>query len=365
MAFKCALRVIPILLTLVSAMLAAVLSGPVSAKSLDAALLNDVPVCKPLPDIQRFLDSANSRPNPLDSLTPDSVVKLRESRDRAALHPLREIKLKKIEDVQVPSEERRIPVRIYVPEDERLARGGKLPVVMFIHGGGWTLGSVTSYDSITRELSRAIPAIVVSVDYRLAPEHPFPAGFDDAFAALQWIGGHIGEYGGDASRVAIAGDSGGGNLSVAVATRARHEGSIRVAQQILFYPSTNISSTATQSYKDFGERHLLTTRSVESFRDFYLPNVPDRTNTYASPLLAQDLKGMPRTLLVTAGCDPLRDEGYAFAERLEKAGVPVVYRNTPGLIHAFLNFFNQDPVISPYAQAVLDYAASVIRQRFE
>jgi acetyl esterase len=236
---------------------------------------------------------------------------------------------------------------------------------MFVHGGGWTLGSIASYDSVTRELARLIPAMVVSVDYRLAPEHPFPAGLDDAYTALQWIGAHIQGYGGDPTRIAIAGDSGGGNVSTVVAMKARHEGNVRVVQETLFYPSTNISSTDTQSYKAYGTGHLLTQKSVELFRGFYLPNKADWTNPYASPLLASDLSKMPQTLIITAGCDPLHDEGYAYAKKLEKAGVPVTYKNEPGLIHAFLNLFNYEPAITPYAEKSLQYAAVVMRKIFE
>jgi acetyl esterase len=252
---------------------------------------------------------------------------------------------------------------LYVPHDKQLARDGKLPVMIFFHGGGWTLGSSSFYDSVTRRLGRQIPALVVSVDYRLAPENPFPAAVCDADTVVSWVLRHAEEIGGDPARIVVAGDSGGGTLATVSARHARDRGGTPIAMQVLFYPSTNISSTDYASYRQYGKDYLLTQNAVERFRDFYLSDRTDWTDPDASPLLAKDLSGMPPALIIAAGCDPLRDEAEAYANKLREHGVEVVYRLEPDLIHAFLSFYNIIPDCSPYAEAVLGYAAAMIRRR--
>jgi acetyl esterase len=237
-----------------------------------------------------------------------------------------------------------------------------LPALVFIHGGGWSLGSIASYDSLCRYLANGIPASVISVDYRLAPENPFPAAVQDVYLILQWVGSHAAEIAGDTKRLVIAGDSAGGNLATVAALIARQRGGVPIAYQVLFYPSTDISRTSYPSYKEFGTGHLLTRRAVEAFRKFYLPRRQDWTNPYASPLRAPDLRGLPRTLIVTAGCDPLRDEGREYADRLRAAGVDVTYVLEPDMIHGFLGFFNYDPALSPEVQRRLDTYISLVRQ---
>jgi acetyl esterase len=238
-----------------------------------------------------------------------------------------------------------------------------LPVLVYYHGGGWTLGSLATYDSLCRALARGGGSLLVSVDYRLAPEHPFPAAVFDAHLALEWVARNANEFGGDACRLAVGGDSAGATLATVVARKARQE-QLPVGYQALFYPSTDISSTARQSYQQYGEGYWLTTKAAEKFRSFYLPDPSLWRHPDASPLLARDeeLRLLPPTLIMTAGCDILRDEGQAYADRLAALGLPVIHRLEPELIHASLNLFNSwlypdasrrvEPVVESLAHAI-------------
>jgi acetyl esterase len=180
---------------------------------------------------------------------------------------------------------------------------------------------------------------------------------------LQWVKRSVSDFGGDPTRIVVVGDSGGGTLATVSARHARDWEGPPIIFQVLFYPSTNISSMDYPSYRQYGREHLLTQKAIESFRQFYLPNPSDWNSPDASPLLATDLKGMPPALIITAGCDPLRDEGEAYAHKLRDHGVEVIYRVEPHMIHAFLNLYNLFPNCSPYAEAVLGYTAGVIRTK--
>jgi acetyl esterase len=316
---------------------------------------------QPAPEFQAILDLVKRIGNDLDNLSPANISAVRSVREQLAQHFLWDIPVESVRNFVVTGGYP-VPVRLYVPSDKQLARGGTLPVVVFFHGGGWTLGSPSYYDSVTRQLARQIPALVLSVDYRLAPENPFPAAVHDADAVVQWVRHNAEEIGGDPARIVLAGDSSGGNLATVAARHARTSEGPPVLMQVLFYPSTNISSFDANSFREYGEDHLLTEKSVESFRAFYLPERSDWTSPDASPLLAEDLGGMPSSLIIGAGCDPLRDEGEAYARKLSERGVTVTYHLEPHLIHAFLNFYNLYADSSPYAEAVLGYAAGMIRK---
>lgn len=318
---------------------------------------------QPAPEILVLLEQIKIMGDDLDDLSRKKVAAARAVREQRAQRFLWHIPVETVRNFTVPGPEYAVPVRLYVPSDKQLARGGKLPVVVYFHGGGWTLGSPSFYDSVTRQLARQIPALVLSVDYRLAPENPFPAAMHDADAVVQWVRRCAEEIGADPARLVLAGDSAGGTLATVSARHARAREGFPVAMQVLFYPSTNISSMEYDSYRQYGQDHLLTRKSVESFRVFYLPNPSDWTSSDASPLLAEDLSGMPPALIIGGGCDPLRDEGQAYAQKLRGSGVEVIYRLEPQLIHAFLSFYNIFPACSPYAEAVLGYAAGVIRMR--
>lgn len=323
---------------------------------------------QPAPEIQRLLDKVKQIGNDLDAMTRENIPVLRAARELRVRNSLWAVPVEQVRDLTVPGKgnQNPVPTRLYIPLDKQLARDGRLPLVIFFHGGGWTLGSPAIYDSVTRQLARQIPALVLSVGYRLAPESPFPAAVQDADAVLWWVSRHAEEIGADPTRIVVAGDSAGGNLAIVSTRRAQAQANGRMEMSVvmhaLFYPSTDIASTDYESYEQYGEGYLLTRRSVEQFREFYLPRASDWTLPDVSPLRASDMRGTPPTLLIGAGCDPIRVEGEAYARKLRDSGVRVIYRLEPNLIHAFLNLYNLDPDCSPYAEGVLGYAAGVIRQ---
>ena len=222
-----------------------------------------------------------------------------------------------------------VPVRVYRPSPD-----DGLPVVVYLHGGGWTLGSVEIYDPVTRALANAARAIVVSVEYRLAPEHPFPAPLDDCMTALRWIAKNAATFEGDASRLAIAGDSAGGNLAAVCALLARDEGGPDLALQARVYPVTD-SDLTTGSYRENGRGYLLEEAEMQWFFDCYTRGGTDRADWRISPLRAPDVAGVAPALVITAEFDPLRDEGEAYAEALKRAKVEVAYFREPGMVHGY------------------------------
>jgi len=222
-----------------------------------------------------------------------------------------------------------VPVRVYRPSPDP-----GLPVIVYFHGGGWTIGSVEQFDPIARQIANATSAIVVSVDYRLAPEHPFPAPLDDCWRALLWTAKNAAGFGGDGSRLAVMGDSAGGNLAAVCALLARDEGGPDLAMQVLVYPVVD-SVLDTPSYRANGEGHLLTRADMEWFFSCYLGSGADPADWRISPLRAPDLRGVAPAVVITAEFDPLCDEGGAYARRLVEAGVPVVNLPYDGMIHAF------------------------------
>ncbi|MBF6557126.1 MAG: alpha/beta hydrolase [Acidimicrobiales bacterium] len=232
------------------------------------------------------------------------------------------------EDRSVPGPSVDIPVRIYRPEADR-----PLPVVVYFHGGGWVIGDIASHDTTCQRLASGVPAIVVSVDYRLAPEHRFPAAVEDCDAATSWVSAHASEFGGDPARLAVAGDSAGGNLAAVVALHARDAGGPPIAFQLLIYPGTDMTRSLP-SHAENGTGYLLDSDTIGWFMDNYLAGADPR-HPDASPLFAEDLSGLPPALVVTAEFDPLRDEGEAYAERLRRAGVMVTTSRYDGMIHGF------------------------------
>ena len=244
------------------------------------------------------------------------------------------------------------PARVYRP-----AGDGPFPVVMMFHGGGWVIGDLTTADGQSREVCRGVGALVISVDYRLAPEHRFPAAADDCYAATVWAGQNAAEYGGDPSRLAVAGDSAGGNLAAVVAQMVRDRGGPAIAFQLLVYPVTDGANFNTASYRDNGQDYMLTTDSMHWFWDLYVPNAEDRQNPYASPLLAGDLSNLPPALVMTAEFDPLRDEGEAYARKLAEAGIDANLIRCDGLIHGF---FGQTRMVRA-AREPMDQACAALR----
>jgi acetyl esterase len=233
-------------------------------------------------------------------------------------------------------------IRLYTPKASREL----LPIVLHYHGGGWALCNLDTHDAIARFYCKHADAIVVSVDYRLAPEHKFPAAVDDSFAAFCWAVDHAGEFGGDPKRVAVTGDSAGGTLSTVVCQLAKSKGGPKIAFQALLYPAVDLDLKADYaSRKQFdGPEYFLSLAEMEWFGSLYF-NAPEQDvkDPRASPLLSPDLAGLPPALIVTAGCDALLDEGKAYADKLKSAGVPVEYRCFEGTIHAFVSFSGAIP----------------------
>jgi acetyl esterase len=226
-----------------------------------------------------------------------------------------------------------IPLRLYRPLG--VAATTPLPALVYFHGGGWVIGDLETHDVLCRQLTAGAGIGVVSVDYRLAPEHPFPAALDDAWAATRWVAARASELGLDAGRLAVGGDSAGGNLAAVVALLARDRGGPAIALQSLVYPVTDVAAES-QSYADFADGFMLTRDSMRWFIAHYLAGGSDAADWRVSPLRAPSLAGVAPAVVVTAGFDPLRDEGDAYARRLREAGVRVDAVCYGGMIHGFV-----------------------------
>jgi acetyl esterase len=224
-----------------------------------------------------------------------------------------------------------LPVRLYHPSREE-----RLPLLVYFHGGGWVTGSVEIADTPCRALANATRSVVASVEYRLSPETKFPGAIEDCHAATRWLSAHAAEVGADATRLAVCGDSAGGNLAAAVALMSRDRGGPEIALQILMYPTLAPTTRGDfASHRENAEGYGLTRGGMEWFWQQYLGSPEDGLDAYASPLLAADLSGLPPAFIVAAEYDVLRDEGLAYAEQLRAAGVPVETLTYPGLIHGF------------------------------
>ncbi|HYP64425.1 MAG TPA: alpha/beta hydrolase [Acidocella sp.] len=241
-------------------------------------------------------------------------------------------KVAHVEDRALETAEGLVPLRIYTPRTD-----AKLPLVLFFHGGGFVSGDVNTHDELTRQLALAADAVVLSVSYRLAPAHPFPAALHDCLAALEWGVAHAAEIGADASRLAVAGDSAGGNLAAVVAQYLRDKGGVKLAAQLLIYPSTDFSGAPTGSMLESGEGFYISREDMEYYHESYIGGA-DAGDPYISPLKAKTLADLPPAFVLTAQYDPLRDQGQAYAKRLAEEGVPVEFVNYEDAIHGFLSF---------------------------
>lgn len=306
------------------------------------------------PQIVKLVDTlaANPAAKPAHELTPS------EARDGyralgALLGP--GPKVSRVEDRTIRGSQGKIPLRIYTPVGE-----GPFGVLVFYHGGGWVIGDLETHDRECRILCRDAGCLVVSVDYRLAPEHVFPAAVEDSFEALRWVGSHAGQLGGDPKRLAVGGDSAGGNLSAVMALLARDAGGPALRFQLLVYPPVDAREEI-----DYRSRELnaagpfLLRETIDYFMGHYLSGLGSATRSdfRVSPLLASSHRGLPPALVVTAECDPLRDEGEAYARTLEKAGVPVTLHRYDGMPHLF---FQLSSLIDD-GKRLLDEAATALR----
>lgn len=299
-------------------------------------------------EIQALLDVINAAPLDMSAVAPDDMRALYRQLSQAE-GP----EVGAVEDRVLEGPGGDLPVRVYRPEGD-----GPAPVLVWYHGGGWVIGEVETSDATARTLCARAGAVVVSVEYRLAPEHPYPAAPDDAWAALRWVAEHASELGGDPDRLAVGGDSAGGNLAALVALRARDEGGPALRHQLLVYPCTDLRMPHP-SIDENGEGYFLTKATMEWFTDHYLG--PDRSHgDPADPTVspaAADLAGVAPAQVLTAEYDPLRDDGDAYAAALAAAGVPVHHAPHEGLVHGFFGM----GTLSPQADAAVTAAAERLR----
>ena len=254
----------------------------------------------------------------------------------------------RVEDRRIPGPGGELAIRIYTPQGS-----DPFPILVFFHTGAWILGSLEIQDPLCRKITNRAGCLVVAVDYRLAPEHPFPAAPEDCYAATKWVAAHAAEFGGDPARVAVGGDSAGGNMTAVAALLARERGGPKLAFQVMLFPATDFRLN-TPSMQEFGEDIMPTREEMLWIMKNYLPNEADVTNPLASPLLAPDVSGLPPALIITAEYDPLRDEGEAFGKRLQEAGVPAKVSRYAGMIHDFPDSFEE-----PGNRAVDEIAAAL------
>jgi acetyl esterase len=265
------------------------------------------------------------------------------------------IALHKVEDISIPGPAGELRARLYRPGPEE-----KLPVLVYFHGGGFTIGSIESHDCVCRALSKEAHCLVVSVDYRLAPEHKYPAAVEDAWAACCWVVNEAEKLGADPDRVAVGGDSAGGNLAAVVCLMARDAGDLNLACQLLIYPGTDMSCSLP-SHETFAEGYRLTRNLIIWFYEAYFQRDDDVTEWQASPLNARSFADLPPAFILSAGYDPLQDENRSYAYKLEGAGVAVKYSHYPDMIHGFYTM----PGILDRARQALSESAAALREAFD
>lgn len=255
-------------------------------------------------------------------------------RDSSTAYPPLDVPIAAVADRTLSGPGGSLPIRVYTPEGE-----GPFSIMVFFHGGGWVVGDLDTQDMICRALCHGAKTVVVSVDYRLAPEHKFPAAVDDAWAATCWTADHAADLGGDVSRLVVAGDSAGANLSAAVALRARDEGGPELRAQVLIYGSCNFPSAPTESGAAFASGPILTSAAIDYFWAQYLADpAVDQEHPWASPARAESHRDLPPAFVATAELDPTRDDGERYGEILSRAGVPTDARRYPGMPHGFVSW---------------------------
>jgi acetyl esterase len=268
---------------------------------------------------------------PTSSLSPEGARE--QMNRRRAMSTIPPPEVAHVEDRTIPGPAGDIPVRLY-----RGSNDSTLPLLVYFHGGGWVIGDLDSHDAACRAYASGANCAVLSIDYRLAPEHRYPAAAEDCYAALVWAAAHGEALGADTTRIALSGDSAGGNMTIAVSLMARDRGGPRVLLQVPIYPVADHDFT-TSSYQQCAEGYGMGAADMRWFWDHYVPDVSRRNEAYASPLRAESLKGLPPALVITAEYDVLRDEGEAYARRLQQAGVPTTLRRYKGMIHGFVGQF--------------------------
>ncbi len=259
-----------------------------------------------------------------------------------------------IENLLIPGPFGDIPIRLYTPEGN-----GPFPILVYFHGGGWVAGSVDTHDLGCRRLCRDVGCLVLSVDYRLPPEHKFPIGLEDCYAAVSWMAVHAEQFQGDSIQIAVGGDSGGGNFAAVVALMCRDRGGPKLVFQLLMVPVMDFQVN-TSSWQDY-DGYMATKEEFLISRDLYLFHEDEQTHPYAAPLLAPDLHGLPPGLIITAECDPMRDGAERYGERLLSAGVPATVSRYDGMVHGFMGMRT---VVSQEAEAAFNETVLALKTAF-
>lgn len=313
---------------------------------------------EPHPEVQGFLQLYESMDVPeLHELTPETA---RTTFDQQLTMLEVDVEIDSVQDGRIEGPAGDVPYRLYDPREEPAA---ETPVILYLHGGGWVVGNIETHDGNSRTMATLTGYPVVSIDYRLAPEHPFPAALKDTYAALEWVHRTAADIGVDPERLVVAGTSAGGNLAAAVSLFSRDHDGPDVAQQVLIYPATG-DAQETKSYEQNAEDYFLTVDTMEWFSDCYLPDDVDRGNVYAMPRRAHDLSDLPPATVITAGFDPLRDDGAKYAQRLADDGVPVDYRNYEDMIHGFVNMIG-GPIDLDAAHEAYEYVSETLERNLE
>ncbi|PAF19048.1 alpha/beta hydrolase [Terribacillus saccharophilus] len=297
------------------------------------------------PKIEAFLKEVNAQPIPLESVSPEQFRNQARMQDDESKQ-----EVAKVEDRQIELNDRKLPIRIYRSKNKTQ------PALVFYHGGGWVVGSIDSHDATCREIANLADCTVISVDYRLAPEHKFPAAVGDAYDSFQWIAANADQLGIEQDKIAVGGDSAGGNLATVVCLLAEERSGLKPVFQLLLYPSTGYIGEEPASLQENAEGYLLTKRLMNWFRSHYYRTEADRSHPYASPVHSEFLHTLPPAAILTAEYDPLRDEAQAYAERLKREGVDVFVKNYEGLIHGFAGFTAE---VEEAYQAVAEGAAQL------
>ena len=305
------------------------------------------------PQAKALLDKIEQSDTPPYNTLP--VQEARELYDRASeLAQGQPPAPQSVSALKIPGPASELDALLYRPDES-----GKLPVLIYFHGGGYTIGSLKSHDCVCRTLCVEAHCIVISLDYRLAPEHKYPAAVDDCFTATQWIANNIHSLGGDGQRIAVGGDSAGGNLAAVVCIKAREAGAPVLVHQLLIYPGTDMSCSFP-SHKTFGQGYRLTNELIDWFYQHYFEADSNKDSWLASPLNADDLSELPPAFVLSAGFDPLQDEDKAYADKLAQAGVPVKYSHYPGMLHGFIAM----PGLFDKAREALSECAAELRKAF-
>ena len=300
------------------------------------------------PVVKAMMDQmAEAAGPPLHTLPPDEARRVTAEMFKGMM---KGEPVAKVEDREIPGPAGKIKVRIYTPPG-----AGPFPILVFYHGGGWVIGDLESHDALCRALTNRAGRVTVAVDYRLAPEHKFPAAPDDCYAAALWASENAKSFNGDPANLAVGGDSAGGNLSAAISLMARDRGNRPAINfQLLVYPATE-GGLDTYSHKSFTD-YFLTSADVKYFWGHYIRSEADKQNPYLCPAVADNLKGLPPAFMITAEFDPLRDEGEAYAAALREAGVPVTLKRYDGMIHGF---FSMGDLLTQAKEAIAEASAQL------